>query len=133
MPSLACAQVLPPSVETATSLMPLPPSKAMPLSSRLCAGLQLCAIRDIGDERAYVEAVDRNGGFRRSSGLHAVAVVVGDAVGGLHPEAVEDVVDHRDFVEVLDPIGPVVARHDETQRKAVEERQVLRRSWYRRA
>ena len=32
MPSFAGVQVLPPSVETATSLMPLPPSKAMPFS-----------------------------------------------------------------------------------------------------
>jgi len=32
LPSLACAQVFPPSVETATSLMPLPPSNANPLS-----------------------------------------------------------------------------------------------------
>src|SRR3954453_12443682 len=32
LPSFAGVQVLPPSVETATSLMPLPPSKAIPFS-----------------------------------------------------------------------------------------------------
>ena len=32
LPSLAGVQLLPPSIETATSLMPLPPSKAMPRS-----------------------------------------------------------------------------------------------------
>ena len=64
-------------------------------------------------------------GLGRLAGLGAGAVVVGDAIGGLHPEAVEDVVDDRDLVEVLDPIGAVIARHDEAQRKAVEERQIL--------
>ena len=33
LPSFACVQVLPPSVETATSLMPLPPSKAIPFNA----------------------------------------------------------------------------------------------------
>ena len=32
MPSFAGVQVLPPSIATATSLMPLPPSNAMPFS-----------------------------------------------------------------------------------------------------
>ena len=43
MPSLAGVQVLPPSVETATSLMPLPPSKAMPFSV-VSPGFQLGAV-----------------------------------------------------------------------------------------
>src|SRR5450631_4819927 len=81
------------------------------------AGFQLRAVRDAGDERPYLEAVDRNGGFRGCPGLHAIAVVVGDAVRGLHPKSVEDIVDDRDFVEVLHPIGAVMARADETQRK----------------
>src|ERR1700681_2265249 len=78
------------------------------------AGSQLRAVRDAGDERPYLEAVDRNGGFRGCSGLDTIAVVVGDAVGGLHPKSVEDVVDDRDFVEVLHPISAVIARDDET-------------------
>src|SRR6202140_3115924 len=80
------------------------------LKRDLRAGLQLRAVRDAGDERAYLEAVDRNGGFWGCSGLHAIAVVVGDAIRGLHPKSVEDVVDDCDFVEVLHPIGAVIAR-----------------------
>src|SRR6267154_6571836 len=78
------------------------------------AGLQLRAVRDAGDERPYLEAVDRNGGFRGCSGLHTIAVVVWDAVRSLHPKPVEDIVDDSDFVEVLHPIGTVIARDDET-------------------
>src|SRR5215475_5050591 len=87
----------------------------------LCASLQRCPIRDISDEGPYLKAVDRNGGFRCCSGLHAVTVVVRDPVRGLHPKSVEDIVDHRDFAEVLNPIGAVVAWHNETQRIAVED------------
>src|SRR3954452_653240 len=88
---------------------------------RLRTGLQLRAISHAGDERAYLEALDRNGGFRRRSRFDAVAVVVGDAIGGLHPKSVEDIIDDRYFVEVLDPIGAVMAGNDEAQRKAVED------------
>ena len=41
MPSLAGVQFLPPSIETATSLMPLPPSKAMPFSIGRCPAFSL--------------------------------------------------------------------------------------------
>src|SRR6202165_315869 len=58
----------------------------------LRAGLQLRAVRDAGDERPYLEAVVRNGGFRGCSGLHTIAVVVGDAIRGLHPKSVEAIV-----------------------------------------
>src|SRR5689334_17798731 len=39
LPRAACAQVFPPSVETATSLMPWPPSKAMPFSTTCAPAL----------------------------------------------------------------------------------------------
>src|SRR6266404_464146 len=86
------------------------------LKGDLRTGLQLRAVRDASDERPYLEAVDRNGGFWSCSWLDAIAVVVGDAICGLHPKSVEGVVDDCDFVEVLHPIGAVIARHDEPQR-----------------
>ena len=57
--------------------------------------------------------------------LDAVVGRIRNAVGGLHPEAVELVVEHGDLVEVLDPIGAVIAGHDEAERKAVEDGQIL--------
>src|ERR1700722_464146 len=83
------------------------------LKRDLRAGLQLRAVRHAGDERAHLEAVDRNSGFWGCSGLHAIAVVVGDAIRGLHPKSVEHIVDDRDFVEVLHPIGAEIAGDDE--------------------
>src|SRR5260370_30474281 len=55
------------------------------LERGLRAGFQLRAVRDAGDERPYLEAVDRNGGFRGWSGLHTISVVVGGVLRGRQP------------------------------------------------
>ena len=89
------------------------------------AGLQLRTVLHAGDERARVEAVDRNGLGRSLAGRRARAVVGGNAVGRRHPETVEDLVEHLDVIDMLDPVRAVVTRHDQAQRVAVEHRQVL--------
>src|SRR5664280_617138 len=70
------------------------------------------AILQRRDERANREAADRPCRRRRGAGHDADAIVVGDAVGRLHPEAVELLVDDLDLRQVLDPVRAVVARHD---------------------
>ncbi len=50
---------------------------------------------------------------------------VRDAVGRLHPEALVGLVQHLDVAQHLDPVGRVPAGHDQAQREAVQERQLL--------
>ncbi len=97
----------------------------MPAQRRCAPAFSFGAVGHAGDERAHGEAVDRDRRLRRGTGLDRVVGRIRNPVGGLHPEAVEHVVDHGDLVEVLDPIGAVIAGHDEAQREAVEKRQVL--------
>ena len=66
-----------------------------------------------------------DGARRRFSRLGAGADVVGNAIGGLHPEIVERRVEHRDLVQMLDPVGAVAAGHDQADWKSVQPRQVF--------
>src|SRR6266481_5076725 len=115
LPSFAGIQVLPPSSETATSLIPLPPSNAIPFSV-VPPGFSFAP---------SVTLVMKERTVKRLIGLVASAWGVRNPIGRLHPEAVEHAVDDSDFVEVFQPVGAVIARHDEAKRKAVENRQLL--------
>jgi hypothetical protein len=95
------------------------------LYERLDSGLDLGTVGEVRDERAHVEALDGNGCGGCLARFRAGAAIVGDAISGLHPKAVVDTVDHGDLVEVLYPVGAVVARHDEPHGIAVEPRQVF--------
>lgn len=104
--------------------MPRPPSKAMPRIALRLAQRQARAVGQAGDEAAHVVAADRAGLLRRLAHRRTGAVVVRDAVGLLHPVAVELLVQHGDVGQVLDPVGAVVARHHQAHGIAVEQGQV---------
>jgi len=59
------------------------------------------------------------------AGLHVGARRVGNQVCALGPEIVVGPVEHLDTIQHLDPVGRIPARHDQAQRKAVEQRQLL--------
>src|SRR5215813_4174186 len=63
-------------------------------------------LRD-GDEGTHRHSRDGYRARRRRARLHAAARRVGDAIAGLHPELLEDVIDDLDLGEILDPVGRV--------------------------
>ena len=96
-----------PSVHTKTFLMPLPLSKAMPRSV-MPPAFNLAPSATLVMKERMVNRVYRDCRLWRGAGLDCVIGRIRNAIGGLHPEAVEIVVQHRDLVDVLDPISAVV-------------------------
>ena len=78
---------------------------------------------DAGEEGARGHAIDRDGGKVLRARLHARVGCRRNLVRLRHPVIVVVAGQHLDPVERLDPVGRVPARHDQTDRIAVEHRQ----------
>src|SRR5690606_16053655 len=89
------------------------------------AGLDLLALLVAGDKGPDGVAGDWNGPARFPSRFYAGAIVVRNAVSGVHPEAVELMINDFNLMEVLDPIGAVIAGNDQAQWIAVEPWEIL--------
>ena len=90
--------------------------------SRLLTSAQAASVLYRGDERTHVKAPDGPRCCGCGAGFDTGAVVVGYPVGWLHPETFKWLVHHVNFRQVLDPVSAVVARYDQLDRVAVEQR-----------
>ena len=80
---------------------------------------------DVGDEGPWHHPVDRHHFHAGLAGRDVGMGGIGDGVGGFHPEIVVGLIEHFDIAEHLDPIGRIPTRHDQPEREAIQQRQLL--------